>query len=84
GLGGFAAIAGWTNEKWLFVIVGAIFALFGLKILLFGRTRTPRFERWRGMLAIDSKGLLRSDRRERELDLNTWAKTSIEGSKHSV
>ena len=85
GLGGFTAIAGWTKgPNWFMVTIGAVFVLFGLKILLFNRTRTHRFERWRGMLAIDSKGLLRSDRREREIDLNTWAKTSIEGSKHSV
>jgi hypothetical protein len=45
-----------------------VFALFGLKIFLFNRTRTHRFECWRGMLAIDSKGLLRSDRRELPLD----------------
>lgn len=68
GVGAIAVIIGWTDEKWLFVIVGAIFALYGLKIFLFGRTRTHRFERWRGMLAIDSKGLWRLDRRELPLD----------------
>jgi hypothetical protein len=68
GVGAISVIIGWTNEKWLFVIVGTIFALFGLKMFLFGRTRTHGFERWRGMLAIDSKGLLRSDRRELPLD----------------
>ena len=68
GVGAIAVIIGWTNEKWLFVIVGTVFALFGLKIFLFNRTRTHRFERWRGMLTIDSKGLLRSDRRELPLD----------------
>ena len=68
GVGAISVIIGWTNEKWLFVIVGTVFALFGLKIFLFNRTRTHRFERWRGMLAIDSKGLLRSDRRELPLD----------------
>lgn len=68
GVGAISVIIGWTNEKWLFVIVGTVFALFGLKIFLFGRTRTHRFERWRGMLAIDSKGLLRSERRELPLD----------------
>ena len=68
GVGAIAVIIGWTNEKWLFVIVGTVFALFGLKIFLFNRTRTHRFERWRGMLAIDSKGLFRLDRRELPLD----------------
>jgi len=58
GVGAISVIIGWTNEKWLFVIVGTIFALFGLEIFLFGQTRTHRFERWCGMLAIDSKGLL--------------------------
>jgi hypothetical protein len=77
-------IIGWTNENWMFVIAGAVFALCGLKIFLFNRTRTHRFQRWRGMIAIDSKGLWQSERREREMDPNTWAKTSIEGSKHSV
>jgi len=68
GAGAISVIIGWTNEKWLFVIVGTVFALFGLKIFLFNRTRTHRFERWRGMLAIDSKGLFRLDRRELPLD----------------
>jgi len=68
GVGAICVIIGWTNEKWLFVIVGTVFALFGLKIFLFNRTRTHRFERWRGMLAIDSKGLWGSKRRELPLD----------------
>ena len=74
GAGAISVIIGWTNEKWLFVIVGTVFALFGLKIFLFNRTRTHRFERWRGMLAIDSKGLWQSERREREMDPNTPCK----------
>ena len=68
GVGAISVIIGWTNEKWLFVIVGTVFALFGLKIFLFNRTRTHRFGRLRGMRAIDSKGLLRSGRRELPLD----------------
>ena len=68
GAGAISVIIGWTNEKWLFVIVGTVFALFGLKLLLFNRAKTHRFERWRGMLAIDSKGLLGSGRRELPLD----------------
>ena len=68
GVGAIAVMIGWTIEKWLFVIVGAIFALFGLKNFLFGQTRMHRFERWRGMLTIDSKGLFRSHRRELPLD----------------
>ena len=68
GVGAISVIIGWTNEKWLFVIVGTIFAFYGLKIFLFDQTRTHRFERWRGMLAIDSKGLFRLDRRELPLD----------------
>ena len=31
-VGAIPVIIGWTNEKWLFVIVGTVFALFGLKI----------------------------------------------------
>jgi hypothetical protein len=68
GLGGFAVIVGWTKDQTLFVIIGTVFVLFGLKTLLFSRTRTHRFERWRGMLAIDSKGLWGSKRRELPLD----------------
>ena len=69
GLGGFAAIAGWTKgPSWFMVIIGAFFVLLGLKILLFNRTRTHRFERWRGMLTIDSKALWGSARRELSLD----------------
>ena len=66
--GAISVIIGWTDEKWLFVIVGTVFALFGLKLLLFNRTKTHRFERWRGMLAIDARGLLGSGRRELPLD----------------
>ena len=68
GVGAISVVIGWTNEKWLFVIVGTIFALYGLKIFLFGQTRMHRFERWRGVLTIDSKGLFRSRRRELPLD----------------
>ena len=68
GIGATSVIIGWTNEKWLFVIVGTILALYGLKIFLFGQTRMHRFERWRGMLTIDSKCLFRSHRRELPLD----------------
>jgi hypothetical protein len=32
GLGGFAAIVGWTKGQTLFMIVGTVFVLFGLKI----------------------------------------------------
>jgi hypothetical protein len=68
GLGGFAAIVGWTKGQTLFMIIGTVFVLFGLKIFLFSRTRTHRFERWRGTLAIDSKALWGSKRRELPLD----------------
>lgn len=68
GLGGFAVIIGWTKGQTLFMIIGTVFVLFGLKTLLFSRTRTHRFERWRGMLAIDSKGLWGLKRRELPLD----------------
>lgn len=69
GLGGFAVIAGWTKgPSWFMVMIGAFFVLTGLKILLFHRTRTHRFERWRGMLTIDSKALWGSARRELPLD----------------
>jgi len=56
--GALGVWVGWTREgKVLFLIVGAIFLLYGLKALLLDRPKTHRFERWRGMLAIDSKGL---------------------------
>jgi hypothetical protein len=84
GVGAISVIIGWTNEKWLFVVVGAVFALFGLKIFLFSRTRTHRFERWRGMLAIDSKGCCDRTGASARWILTPRAKTSIEGSKHSV
>jgi len=66
--GAVSGIIGWTNEEWVLVVVGAVFALLGIKIFLFSRTRTHRFERWRGTLAIDSKGLWGSKRRELPLD----------------
>ena len=66
--GAAGVLIGWTKGEIVFLIVGPFFFLYGLKLLLFNRTKTHRFERWRGMLAIDSKGLLGSGRRELPLD----------------
>jgi hypothetical protein len=77
GLGGLAAIAGWTKgPNWFMVSIGALFVLFGLKMLLFNRTRTHRFERRRGTLAIEAKGLWGSKRRE--LSLESIADVALE------
>jgi hypothetical protein len=68
GVGALFVLIGWSQAGWFFVIVGGFFALFGLKMLLFNRTRTHRFERWRGILGIESKGPWGSERRELPLD----------------
>jgi hypothetical protein len=67
-IGAVGALVGWTRGLTLFLIIGPIFLLYGLKVLLFNRTKAHRFERQRGMLAIDSKGLLGSGSRELPLD----------------
>lgn len=77
GLGALAAIAGWTKgPSWLMVIIGVVFVFFGLKVLLFDRTRTHRFERRHGTVAIDAKGLFGTKRRE--LSLNSIADVVLE------
>jgi hypothetical protein len=58
------------------MIVGAVFALVGLKTLLLGRTKTHRFDLRRGLITIDSKGLGGSD--QRELPLNSIAYVVLE------
>ncbi|MEX0804872.1 MAG: hypothetical protein WD688_16380 [Candidatus Binatia bacterium] len=79
GLGSFGILIGWTQgPSWLFVIVGTVFVLAGLRILLLARTRTHRFERWRGLMTIDSKSLWQSERRERELRLDSIADVVLE------
>ena len=68
GGGAISVVIGWTNEEWLFVIVGTIFALYGLKIFLFGQTRMPSIRALARRAYEDSKGLFRSRRRELPLD----------------
>lgn len=67
-IGAFGAVMWWVKGELLFLIVGAIFVFYGAKVLLFHRTQTHRFERWRGKLAIDAKGLWGTRRRELPLD----------------
>lgn len=63
-MGSFGVLIWWKDGEPLFLIVGALLALYGAKTLLFHRTRTHRFERWRGRLTIDAKGLWGTRRRE--------------------
>lgn len=67
-IGAAGVLVWWKEEKILFLIVGSVFALYGAKMLLFSRTRTHRFERWRGRLTIEAKGLWGTRRRELPLD----------------
>jgi len=67
-IGALGAFIGWTKGPTGFLFFGPVFVLIGLYFLLFKRTQTQRFERWRGMLVIDSKGLWGSGRRELPLD----------------
>lgn len=68
-IGSVGLLIWWKDgEPLLFLIVGAVFAFYGLKMLLFYRTQTHRFERWRGKLITESKGLWGSRRRELPLD----------------
>ena len=79
GLGSFAVVVGWSQgPSWLFVIVGTVFILVGLRFFILARTRTHRFERQRGLMTIDSKGLWQSRRRERELRLDSIADVVLE------
>lgn len=75
-MGSFGVLIWWKDGEPLFLIVGCIFALYGSKTLLFDRTQTHRFERRRGKLAIDSKGLWGT--RRRELPLDTIADVVLE------
>lgn len=67
-IGTFGVFIWWKDGEPLFLIVGSVFALYGLKMLLFHRTQTHRFERWRGKLITESKGLWGSRRHELPLD----------------
>ena len=81
GMGVLLLVAAWVTNNWLFVLVGGIFTFFGLKILLFGRVRTHRFERSRldpdrGRVAITSRGLWKTE--QQELPFNRIADVVIE------
>ena len=79
GLGSFGVLIGWTQgPSWLFVIVGTVFVLLGLRFFILARTTTHRFERRRGLMTIESKGLWQSERRERELRLDSIADVVLE------
>jgi hypothetical protein len=67
-IGAVGALIGWTRGPALFLLIGPIFLLYGLKVLLFNRTKAHRFERERGRLAIDSKGLFTFGSRELPFD----------------
>lgn len=71
-LGAAGLLVGLTQPSWIFVIAGAAFVLFGLKISLFAPTTTHRFERQRGVISIDTTGRRRSASR-RELPLDSIA-----------
>lgn len=80
-VGAFVALLGWSKDETALVIFGPIFGLIGLYFLLFGRTRTHRFERWRGMLVMESRGWWGS--RMRELPLDAIADIDIEEIPHA-
>jgi hypothetical protein len=75
-IGGLASFIGWIRGPIELVYPGLIFVLAGLVYLLFGKTHTHRFERWRGMLAIDSRTVWGS--RRRELPLASIANVEFE------
>lgn len=56
GLGVLAILIGWIEElEWIVLAVGILFVLFGLKMLLFSPTTTHRFDRRRGVVAIETR-----------------------------
>jgi hypothetical protein len=75
-IGGALTAIGWRNGEWLLLIVGAIFLAYGVYTLLFGRWNVHHFQRWRGSVIIESKGLL--GRRKRELRLQDVADVEME------
>ena len=65
GIGAAVLLIAWTRSgEWVLWVVGAAFALAGLKVALFARTTTHRFERHRKLVTVESKGLWGADRRE--------------------
>lgn len=65
GIGLVVLLIAWTRSgEWVLWVVGAAFALAGLKVALFARTTTHRFERHRKLITIESNGWWDSDRRE--------------------
>lgn len=67
-IGALGVLIGWINGTTEFLFLAPAFFLFGLSVLLFKKTKTHRFQRWRGMLVIDSKGLWGLERRQLPLD----------------
>ena len=52
---GVAGLAvGWFNAQTAFLLLSPVFLLFGMKLLLFGTTRTHRFDRNGGAITIAS------------------------------
>ena len=58
------------------LLIGVIFLGVGLKLLLFGRTTTHRFERWRAAVVIESRS--RSGAARRELPFDQIAEIAVE------
>ncbi len=75
-IGGFGTLIGWVKGPREFLLFGPAFVMAGAAFLLFGKTRTHRLERWRGMLAIDSRNIL--GLRSRELPLDSIADIVVE------
>lgn len=63
-MGALGFLMGWIKGPPEFLFFSPLFMLIGVYYLLFKKSNTHRFERWRGMVVIDSKGLLGSTQRE--------------------
>ena len=63
-MGVFGLLMGWIKGPPAFLFFGPLFILIGLYILLFKKTRTHQFERRRGTVVIEMKGLLGTTLRE--------------------
>jgi hypothetical protein len=68
GIGVVGISIGWMRGQYLIVFVASIFLFYGLKIFLYSRTKTHRFDRARRVIVIESTGRSGTTRREVTFD----------------
>lgn len=62
---GIAGLAiGWFDGRTMFLVLSPVFLLYGLKMLLFGKTSTHRFDRGERAITVESANRFGASRRQ--------------------